>query len=170
MEHKVGISSPWVEYARKVNALFEKDPEVAVDWNDENKELTLYVDSQEKADALENLLPPEIEFGNVKMTITIIPANLVDMSLMTLFERAFKGNPAVSYTKSVEGMGFNANYIVFQPEVVQYFNDDLSDINGVESTLYEEIAKDVFTKHEGIFFCTDIANQALLGKPLGEWP
>lgn len=41
-------------------------------------------------------------------------------------------------------------------KVVQYFNDDLGDAHGVCSTLYQEIAKDVFGEHEGIFFCTNL--------------
>lgn len=170
MENTLKLQSPWVSYARKINALFEKDPEVAVDWNDATMELKLYVDSQEKAEALDKLLKHEIEFGNVKMTVTVIPANIVDRTMMNLFETAFKGNPAVSYTKSIDAMGFSSGYIVFKPEVVQYFNDDLTDINGLASTLYEDLANDVFEEHAGVNFCTDIVNQAFLGKPLGEWP
>lgn len=171
MSNKLGLSAPWESYVSEITALFDKDPEVAIDYSEENKVLKLYVDSQEKAAALEQLLKPEVDFGNVKLSIEIIPANLTDRSVMNLFETAFKGNQAVSYTRSIEAMGWSAGYIVFKPEIVQYFNDDLSDINGIESTLYEDIAKRVFAdNHDGVFFCTDVANQALLGKPLGEWP
>ena len=170
MEKKLELQSPWMSHVHKITMLFDKDPEVAVDWNEDDLKLTLYVDSQEKAEALDALIGGEVDFGNVKMSIVIVPANIVDRTMMNLFETAFKGNPAVSYTRSIDAMGFSAGYIVFKPEVVQYFNDDLSDINGFESTLYENLAQDVFKEHDGVFFCTDIANQALLGKPLGEWP
>ena len=166
---KIGLQPPWITYAREVNALFAKDPEVAVDWNEDEYILTLYVDSQEKADALDKLFPNEMEFGNVTISITIVPANMTDRSLMNTFETAFKGNPAVSYTKSVDGLGFSMNYIVFKPEVVQYFNDDLSDVNGFESTLYENIANNVFENHDGIYFCTDIANHDSVGRLYGDW-
>ena len=46
-------------------------------------------------------------------------------------------------------------YVVFVKEVVQYFNDDLGDANGVCSTLYQDIAKRLFTSTEGVFFCTN---------------
>ena len=62
-------------------------------------------------------------------------------------------------------------YVVFVNEVVQYFNDDLGDVYGQCSTLYQEIAKDVFGETEGVFFCTDVEEPVYaLGKPLGEWP
>jgi hypothetical protein len=57
---------------------------------------------------------------------------------------------------------------VFEKKVVQFFNDQLDDINGNKSTLYQDIAKDVFEKHEGVYFCT--AADGKLSKPLGEWP
>ena len=154
--NKLNLQAPWTTYANEVEKLFEKDPEVAVEYDDAAKKLMLYVDSQEKAEALDSLFPNEVEFGNVKVTVEVIPANITDLTMVNLFERAFKGNPAVSYIKTVEAMGFSASYVVFQPEVVQFFNDNLGDINGNETTLYEKIADDVFDgRHEGVFFCTD---------------
>ena len=46
-------------------------------------------------------------------------------------------------------------YVVLKKEVVQFFNDNLNDIHGLETTLYQTIAKDVFDG-TGVFFCTDI--------------
>ena len=65
-------------------------------------------------------------------------------------------------------MAFQANYVVFENKVVQFFNDDLSDIHGNKSTLYQEIAKDIFGDCDNIYFCTDTKEE--IGKPLGEWP
>ena len=45
------------------------------------------------------------------------------------------------------------SFAVFAKEVVQYYNDDLTDINGLKSTLYEDIARDVFDI-DGINYCT----------------
>ena len=47
------------------------------------------------------------------------------------------------------------NFVVFVPEVVQFYNDDLGDINGLCSTLYQDLAKDLFGEEAGIYFCTD---------------
>lgn len=171
-QEELGVASPWVTFARKVYKLFETDPEIRIEWSDRDLELKLYVESQEKADALSKVLPASRKFGNVEMKITVIPANVADEPLMKTFEKAFKGNPAVSFTDTVGAYGGQFNYIVFQPEVVQFYNDDMSSIYGIESTIYEDIADEVFseTEHAGIFFCTDLEDQKFLGKPLGEWP
>lgn len=158
MNVKLNLQAPWTEYASEVTALFEKDPDVKVEYDNLGKKLKLYVKSPEKAEALEMILQDEIEFGSVKLTIEIIPANKETRTPMDIFAVAFKGNPIVSYTKTVDALGFSAGYVVFKPEVVQYFNDDLSDINGMKSTLYAEVAKDVFQDHDGVFFCTDIVD------------
>jgi len=47
------------------------------------------------------------------------------------------------------------DYVVFRNEVVQFFNDEMGDPNGLKSTLYQDIAKDVFADKDGIFFCTE---------------
>lgn len=170
MASNVGISSPWVTYARKVNALFENDPEVLVDYDNDNLELTLYVENMSKADALTQLLPTEKTFGNVTLNIKVVPAN--EITKISLFRNAFAGNPIVNKIESV-AFAQNApiNYIIFDRKVVSFFNDDMSDFFGAESTLYEDLARDVFDlDHEGICFCTDLEEAPGLNAPLGEWP
>ena len=49
-------------------------------------------------------------------------------------------------------------YVIFKKEVVQYFNDNLGDYNGICSTLYQELAKNVLKPQPGIFFCTSVFN------------
>ena len=170
MDEKLKVASPWITFARRVYKLFETDPEVRVEWNENDMELKLYVESQEKADALSQILPAERSFGNVKVAITIVPANVLKSNPLDIFATAFKGNPAVSFIKKVDGMGFSAGYVVFAPQVVQYYNDNLGDVHGIESTLFQEIADEVFENRDGVFFCTDIEDQTFLGRPLGEWP
>jgi len=95
----------------------------------------------------------------VTVTVTVVPANKESASKIQLFRTAFEGNEAFSYTATAEGIYTNPiSYVVFENEVVQYWNDDLSDINGLCSTLYQDIAANVFENHEGIYFCTDLPN------------
>ena len=172
-EKNIGIASPWVTFARKVHCMFDTDPEVKVVWDDDLCTLKLLVESAEKAEALMAILPEKKVFGNVEITIIVVPANLeAEPTKMQLFETAFKGNPAVSYMQTVGAFGNTTEigFVVFQPEVVQFYNDNLGDIDGKMSTLYEDIARDVFEDTENVYFCTDVENQALLGRPLGEWP
>ena len=172
MKLKAGttLSSPWIKFYREIEALFKEDPEIKIVYDEDEPEVKLYVENTEKAEAIAQLLPAAKAFGNVVLKITIIPANALGESpKASLFRKAFKGNPAFSFIASVEGIFTNPiSYVVFKNKVVQFFNDDLSDINGNCSTLYQELAKDVFGETDGIFFCTDTPDN--LGKPLGEWP
>lgn len=166
---KLGLVSPWIEFYSELEVLFKEDPGVKVLYDDENKIVKLYVEDAEKADALTRLLPAEKNFGGVKLTIEVVPANKLGDSALGLFQKAFKGNTAVSYIRNVTGMfGFDFNYVVFKPKVVQYYTDSLNDIYGMRSTLYQDIAKDVFSDVKGVYFCTDLVEN--LGQPLGEWP
>lgn len=154
---KLYLSSPWVSFYHEIDALFKEDPQIKVVFDDDKNEVKLFVDNQEKAEALKELLPVEKNFSGVILKITIIPANKSVTSKVKLYNAAFDGNPALSYIKTVRGLFTNdLNYVVFKNKVVQYFNDDLGDVNGLKSTLYQDIAKDVFEETDGIFFCTDL--------------
>lgn len=149
------ISSPWVNYYHEIDALFGLDPEIRVDINEGENTVTLYVDNAEKAEAIARLLPAERAFGNVTVKTKVVPANQLQSSRLGLFQRAFKGNPAFAFTKSFEGQPYGFCYVVFANKVVQYFADNLQDVNGNRSTLYEEIARDLFGEDGDVFFCTD---------------
>lgn len=168
---KIKMVSPWVEYYRKVEAFFEHDPSVTVVFDDEAKNLKLLVKGAAKADALSQLLPTEVTFGNVVMTISVIPAN-DKQSKVDLFRDALSGNEALVTIADITGVFANPiSYVIFEKEVVQYWNDDLGDAHGIRSTLYQDLAKEIFGEdNEGVFFCTDVDYDGAVGKPLGEWP
>ena len=172
---RLKLSPPWDIYYREVEELFREDPEVRVVYDEDENVISLYVDNRAKAEALYVLLPEEKEFGNVKLYIKVIPANNLSFGNVefTKIQDALEGNGALSYTKIVRGI-FNNDvlYIVFKNKVVQYYNDSLFDVNGLCSTLYQNIAEDVFEDVDGVFYCTDVPNNGVgsLGKPLGEWP
>ena len=168
---KPGLFSPWVVFCTQLGAFFKEDPDVRIEFNEKKNELKLFVNDNEKGFALSQLLPTAKVFGNVVLKITVIPANEDDTnaSKIEVFKTAFKNNGAVSYIKHVDVAGYSADYIVFKPVVVQYRNDDLSDINGICSTLYADLAREIFGEEPGLFYCTDMATECV-GKPLGEWP
>ncbi len=167
MAENLNLQAPWVLYARKLKALFDKDPDIKVEYNHEDTEVKLYVEDADKANALSKILPECVEFGNIILLITVIPANVSD-DYATLFQKAFQGNPAVAEIKENETvMEDKATYVLFEPEVVQFFSDDIGDYHGISSTLYQEIAKEIF-EDIPVHFCTGL-NPAL-SHPLGEWP
>ena len=161
---KLNLSPPWVVYYRKLSTFFKEDPEVRIIYDDIEQEIKLYVSNAEKAVALENLLPNEQVFGNVTLYITIVPAN------QTCFDSVKAGystnsndivricfsNKAVVGVKVVDGIMTNKmTFVIFKKEVVQWFSDSISDWHGLTSTLYQDLAKDIFGDISGVFFCTD---------------
>ena len=159
----VKLSTPWVEFYRKIDAFFKYDPEVSVLYDNTETKINIYVESAPKAEALQLLIPTEKVFGNITLTINVIPANgvkLKNSEAEVIISEAFKNNPALSYTRSV------------RPVYVQYFNDNFGDINGLRSTLYEDLAREVFNKMDMVFYNTDVPASVStpitpsLGKPL----
>lgn len=174
MANNFKLSAPWASYYRKVQALFGDDPEIKIVFDEDALTLHLLVDNPDKAEALTQLLPTEKTFGAVTLKIAVIPANVAAVpSKVSLLKTAFMGNPALSFIASASDIFTNPiHYVVFANKVVQYFNDDLGDVNGNCSTLYQEIAKDILGDGDGIHYCTDTpgADGKSLGAPLGEWP
>lgn len=164
------LSAPWITFYRELEALFREDKEVRVAYDEEAREVRIYVDNnQTKADALTALLPEEKEFGSVTVKVAVIPSNTGNMSGPELISRAFDCNPILNRIQVVESPVGKFSYVVFKKRVVQFYNDELSDLNGVRSTLYQEIAKDVFRPEFGLCYCTETEDDRLK-KPLGEWP
>ena len=164
---------PWITFVSELEQMFKYDAEVHVVYDNDEKEVKLWVDSAPKAAALMELLPSEKTFGNVTLAVTIVPANgTTPVNKADLFRAAFKGNGAFAFAKTILGVFTNdMTYVVFKNRVVQYWDDNLGDIYGQRSTLYQEIAKNLFGETEGVFFCTDVEEPVYaLGKPLGEWP
>lgn len=158
MEKAAKLSPPWIIFYKELQAFFEKDPRIKMNFEEENYTIKIYVEGGIKAEALSELLPTEKTFGNVTVYINVIPANVEKEDKLELFKAAFEGNPVLSYVTSSEGiMAPDLKYVVFAKEVVQFFNDDLGDAHGVCSTLYQDIAKDIFNENLGVFYSTDLA-------------
>ena len=157
------ISAPWITYYRQVEALFEKDPAIQVKYDEDDLVIRLYVDGTDKADALTALLPSKVPFGNVVVTVSVIPSNNKS-SRIDLIKKAFEGNPIFAYGTTIEGVTTNPiSYAVFEPEVCQFWNDNLHDPHGLVSDLYENVARSVIGEGEGIFFTTDAKEPVAIG-------
>ena len=166
---KLKLVAPWNEYYNKMNAFFAEDPEVTILYDEDEKHIKVLVDNPRKAEALTDLLVSVKDYGGVKLMIEVVPANVIsdevkrcfkiarnEENYYTEYESALVGNRAFAYTYTVLNvMGFNAVFVVFQKKVIQYYNDNLGDLNGMKSTLAEEIARDIFEVRNGVFFCTD---------------
>lgn len=153
----VYLSSPWMLFYKRVVQLFEKDPHVKVTFNNDTHELKLVVSGQKKAKAIAQILPKTRKFGNVEVHTRVLCEEDKDSDSVKVLRDAFEDNDAVSRIETLTDLcEIPINYVVFKPEIVQYFSDNFGDINGVTSTIYEEIAKDLFGGTvNGTFFCTE---------------
>lgn len=150
------LSPPWITFANEVKALFEQDKEVIVLYYDENKTLKLYVKNERKADAISRLIPAEKTFGNVTLKIEVVPANRDgEETQLDLIKLAFAGNRAVESIRDVDTPFGTMHYVIFEASVVQFPNDDTQDINGMKSTLYQDIAREIIGQKDNVLFCTD---------------
>ena len=154
---KLKLSAPWEIFFSEIEELFCRDPEVDLKIDHDAKTIQLFVANSSKADALAKILPEKKAFGDIDVKIEVVPAN-DDDDPISLFERAFWGNPAFEYAiHEGEGGGFEATYVVFENRVVQFYCDNLADLYRNRSTLYEDIARDVFDC-ESVYFCTDMVD------------
>lgn len=157
------LSAPWITYYRQLEALFEKDPAIQVKFDEDDLVVRLYVEGSDKAEALGTLLPSNVSFGNVTVTISVIPANK-STNKIDLLKKAFEGNPVFSYATTIEGVMTNPiSYVVFEPEVCQFWNDNLHDPHGLVSDLYENIARTIIGEDDGVCFTTDAKEPVAIG-------
>ena len=174
---RLKILPPWTLTIRKLEALFDGDPQIAfnTDFSGAHPAVVLACNNGDKVAALQKLLPDEITFGGVTLNVMIdgVPSNRAFATKKELFETAFSGNPAFAYavTPGDDSWWISTTYVVFKNYVVQFFADNLNDCHGVISTLYQDIAEELLTGEaaQGVFFNTDVERGAL-GKPLNEWP
>ena len=174
----VNLSAPWVQYYRKLDAMFKHDINVTVVFDGTDIRCDLYVDGDEKAEALAKLLKPTVEFGNVIMPVIVHPSNeiraMYENKLVYPYAPGRYARTA-PYAQDMHYIALNTNsamtsveykygpggavftYVIFRPQVVQYFADNIGDYYGNVSTLYEDIARDIFIEETGVHYCTDRA-------------
>lgn len=160
---RVVLEAPWETWCKELKALFERDDEIAVSdiYEPENEMDTDYcvaimVRSHDKFIALDRLMPRMKVFGNVTLGIDIFDEENTEVDIANLFKTLFNGNPIIdSIQKRTDQTGTDWNYVLFKPNVIQFFDDDLTDYNGLWSGLAEDIARDVFEENgRGVCFCT----------------
>ena len=153
---RLKLQAPWVTYYEELSLFFDEDPDVHVIYDEPENTVNMYVQDSVKAEALTRLIPAEKKFGNVALKINIIPGNGVKNDALDDITAAFKGNPIVNSIQTIDGIpGCKFTYVIFKREVVQYWNDDLSDAFGNCTTLWQDVAKRLFEDVPGIYFCTD---------------
>ena len=162
---RLKLSPPWVERYEMLNALFGNDKEIKVIYDEDNNEIKIYCLDNNKAEALKYFIPTTVDFGDVELKITVIPSNksnltfdlkatITNSQTAAYFLFGDEMNSHVDKVVSVPTPFGDFVYVIFKKEVIQYYNDSMSDFYGNKSTLCENIAKEVLINTEEIFFCT----------------
>lgn len=156
------LSAPWEIYYKELNELFKNDKEIHIVYDRENQVIDMYVENQAKADALTELIPAELQFGSISLEVVITPANKCNnrRSAGDIFRDAFYDNPVVTKIVTIDIMTNPITYVIFEKKVIQYYNDNLGDANGVCSTLYQDIATRVLNDIDGVYYCTDVTDSS----------
>ena len=163
---KLQLSPPWVTYCRTLDALFLEDPGIRVILDQEEMRLDVYVEEQAKAEAISNLLPETKEFGGATLDIVVIPGNKPGTRLEEDLLTAFSENPVLDDVHKVISPLGTFVYVIWSPVIIQFFNDNLGDVNGNATMLAEHAAREVFPPRPGVYYCT----AQLDGEPELKWP
>lgn len=160
----VGLQSPWVTTYGKIKALLVRDPDLNISKITESEGVYTFNISSTNANkicALEKIIKNEFTYGNVVLKINFLVENTEEEgNTITAndLRNAFTGNGVVSKIETVTNpVGIDQTFVLFERDVIQFYNDDISDFYGNFNGLAEDIARELFNDAgPEINYCTDI--------------
>ncbi|WP_232361964.1 hypothetical protein, partial [Bacillus thuringiensis] len=155
------LSPPWITYFNELKNSIGADPTVTVGPLipvGGNYIILVHALSNEKARALATFLKSFVQFGNVSVTVIVtnneneivnpFPCPLDAFEIAHLFQVALENNPyfeQVVVQPQFPG-GPNVVFPVFTAEVIQFFNDDISNLcqtfTGVAANVFRDVMND----------------------------
>ena len=155
----IGLASPVVAMAAKIEALFECIPGTLTDFDIKTSTVFVYVPVDERSEAFRFFLRGVHEFGNIKLRVRLFlvdrgeteegnipPAYTVtDEALVRMFRSIFKGSSIdPGYTQLVDQTGTPWNFFEFPAYGISFQADDLQNKDGRSTELVADLVKDVF--------------------------
>lgn len=160
-DKKTDLTPYWYTYRNQLAALFESDDEIAVYDLVKGEDKGQYIlkietSSEAKFKVLKKVIKPEVHFGNIYVTAEISYKDDTDDHIFTAndFNILFKGNSLFNRVELAEVMGGQQSFVIFEPQIIQFYNDDIGDYCGNYNETVENTAKAVLNKPRGTFFCT----------------
>ena len=160
---QITLEAPWYSFQKKVSSLFKGDPDIIVsevyevEGEDYQYAFDIEIRKHDKYVAMDRVMPAIKSFGNVKMAIMLFDEeNANGNPDAEVYETIFRDNPILEGIKDIiDPAGIHHGYVVFKPEVIQFFDDELSSYNGKWSGLAQDIAREIFdNEFRGVHFCT----------------
>ena len=162
------LSPPWEEIHSMLQAFFASDSDIAVDAEiSDAYVLGIACYNEKKFNALNEVLRKRYEFGGVTLEIDVyLPTDIkrgdepsdVSYDNAKNIKAALEGNELFDKIVMRNIMSSKVSFCLFKKEVVQFYNDDLTDLYGYASMLAEDIARIIFNT-EDINFCTDVEQE-----------
>lgn len=159
------LSPPWYTLWNEINASIGNDPDVTVKPLDTQQSpfiVPVQVGSHEKAEAIASILDLRHIIGNITVDVEIrdqtgtivspkVPQTTEELAKM--METALGGNGWFSevIARPIYPQGPEVIYPVFKKEVIQFFNDDLSDVYSNYNNVAAFVFKDVLNGAPGGF-------------------
>lgn len=155
--NELTLEAPWNTYRKMINALFANDPEIevgnivgAIGVESADYVIEIKARNHRKFEALRKLLPVRKDFGSVEIAIYIYDMENDKKNDIEVFKDLFRDNPIVSNYEEVKlPDGSERDFVCFRPEVIQFFDDDISDCYRNYNGLAEDIARAVFGDRAG---------------------
>ena len=148
------ISPPWNTLYKKFEEMFDGDPELTLNFIPKDDGYHIIFESRNaiKLDALEKLLKPSFNFGNVNVILDFKVANDGANDLYDVAIDAFNGNPMfedVIPRSFMPGLPVDQVCVILRKKIIQFFNDNLNDIYGNLNCLPTDITDEIFVNEDG---------------------
>jgi len=169
-ENSLQLSPPWYTFFNFVKHSIGKDPGVKVldmkELSGSNFLIPIEVGNRDKAAALATILVPGQNFGDTNVSIEILHCGKTvkpmdqPQDVCCLIKKALDTNYYFDGVEMREVFDFIIVFPVFKKAVIQFFNDDLSDLynnfNGVAADVFAEVLESMI---DGRFIYPSTANQ-----------
>lgn len=155
----IGLASPVVVMAAKLEALFRCIPGTLTDFDPDSGTVFVYTPADERSEAFRFFLRGVHEFGNLKLRVRLFlvchgeleegnipPAYTVtDEARVRMFRSMFKGGPIEPvYAQLVDQAGTPWNFFEFPSYGISFRADDLQNRSGRGTELVADLVKEVF--------------------------
>lgn len=161
----VKLSPPWDGYMSMLASFFKGDNRIRVGECAKGVG-TIEVFDTKMYVALGQVLRTKLRFGNVKLEIRLVPANGIktamkgEMTDLAALKYVLSKNPAFAKIISRKTAMGNFVYVLFKPEVLLWYNDNLASPYKQSATVYEQAALTVFVDRLGVSYATEPARGA----------
>lgn len=164
------LSSPQEQIRNMIAAFFSYDNDVKVDDAiQDNHIINIQCTNQQKCEALANMLKKKYIFDKIEIDVSIHFLGIsnqsnsisnANYSKRDLIEQALSNNILFNRVEIREVGDFKVYFCLLNREVIQYPNEDLTDLYFLETTLAENIAVQIFDL-ENVFYCTVVEESVL---------